>query len=882
MYGTLAGYGGYETLNIFLDNIEVISSGNYAGGVFGYCRNDSVVEQKNINITNSDITGNQFVGGITGYSHEIGLTNNNVTNTNINGTSYVGGMAGRKYVTDAYRCNNNTIINCTITGSGSEIGGLNGYSESYEEDVLIKNSKIYGATTDSDNVGGVLGSLSYRIWRARVINCEVVSLGNSVGGVAGYDAFGNGIHAPERCYVENTKVEGRSKVGGLVGEIRDGNLIYCTVNAEVNATLHTAGGILGYIDNTDMTEVLYLIRMNNNSVLNSNISAPTKVGGLVGDVSKDLLSDLGFYINNYVHAYIESEDTESVSMGVGGAKTNNSSITNTYVYKYSQINGDYVYASNDTYEEKQYLVEEDLKLESTYRSKLSWGETFNYESLKNNKYPIPTNITDVEGIDLPTDPEIVDLNSLDNKNDNEADTSENSISTQNIEALPEIIVYPISINEINIDFSNITDNTSFTCYINGSEIDTIDLTEKTYTFEYNFIDILEIVVTNGIDDETITINPSEIRSEISLVGDNYAYLIGKNLYINGELQSGEYVNVYEGYALNTSGQAIDLATNEIVNSNITEVKLEEASEPLHTYEYKGSSIEVYGTYSKIDGNIKSQIYNVRSGKLSAISNDLDMKIDNYIVDQYNDKEYQTILTNSGEIVDLKEQLQYPNNFLSRNIKQIVQNSNAENTDMMVIYNTGKVIVFNYVNGNVIYETEEQADSGLANYITGSINSIWSDYEDKQSEYARSKALIAKLTEMPIEEVLNEVEENTNNADTNNSVESINNIITNNINSSITNNTANKNEESYITVYNGETGEYEVYSETEILEGIEEDPVSETEKIKENGLESIYNYEKEEETGTKVNGAIIVVSIIGIAIISLIILRKLIYRNNTKK
>ena len=87
----------------------------------------------------------------------------------------------------------------------------------------------------------------------------------------------------------------------------------------------------------------------------------------------------------------------------------------------------------------------------------------------------------------------------------------------------------------------------------------------------------------------------------------------------------------------------------------------------------------------------------------------------------------------------------------------------------------------------------------------------------------------------------------------------------------------------ITVYNENTGEYEVYSEDEILNGEEENPVSETEKIKQNGLEGIYGYNaQQEETKPQANGAIIVVSIIGIAIIALVVLRKIILKNNKKQ
>ena len=722
----------------------------------------------------------------------------------------------------------------------------------------------------------------YYVFGVAVNNCKIISKGDIVGGISGWVGL-NGSHGPQYCYVYNSKIEGNSKVGGVIGEIRDGPVRNCMVDAQVIATSHTAGGVVGYMNNTNMTSAANIIQIYNNGVTASIITAPTKVGGLIGDISKDLIREPEYFYNNYVHAYLESENSENISMGIGGSKENNEAITNTYIYKYSQINGEYMNENIDTYTEEQYVYGEELKEETTYINKFDWKTEFTYTPLQNNKYPVPIYVenSEIEYISLPIDPEIVDINSLgndENEKDNTTEvTDENNILTQNIEALPEVTVYPISINEINIDFSNISENTSFTYYINEEEIETINLTEKTYTFEYNFKDQLEIVVTNEIDEETITINPSDIRSEISLIGDNYAYLIGNNLYINGELQSGEYVNVYSGYALNSYGQVLDILSKEVNNDEIVETSLEKSAKPLYTYEYNGKSIEVYGTYSKVNENVKLQIYNVRSGKLSALSNSLDMKIDNYIVDSYNEKEYQTILTNNGEIVDLKEQLQYPSNFLNRNVKQIVQNGHHDNTEMMVLYNTGKVLVFDYVNGNVIYETEEKADSGLANYITESINSIWNDYESKQTEYLRSRELIAKLVEMPIEEALNEVESNEINSSTSNIETSINISNTNDTSTS-----TNVNTDSYITVYNGDTGEYEVYSESEILEGSEEMPVSETEKIKENGLESIYNYEREEETGIKLNGAIIVIGIIAVAIISLVILRKLVYRNNKKK
>ena len=76
--------------------------------------------------------------------------------------------------------------------------------------------------------------------------------------------------------------------------------------------------------------------------------------------------------------------------------------------------------------------------------------------------------------------------------------------------------------------------------------------------------------------------------------------------------------------------------------------------------------------------------------------------------------------------------------------------------------------------------------------------------------------------------------------------------------------------------------YEIYSEDEIIKGNVETPVSETEKITQNGLEGIYGYNAKEETKSQTNGAIIVIAIITVAIIALFALRRIVVKNNTKK
>ena len=278
--GGLTGRANYNISNIDANNINITATGNYVGGILGYSNvsGSGYFRKEFINIINSNVTSEgNYVGGIIG--HSVGsvsniLTNSYVSNTNISGHNYVGGMAGYKYQTSAYNSYNNTVENCYIYGSGEYIGGLNGWNYGYEYYALVNNCGIYGTSVDSDYVGGIIGCHGLAIYSCKITDSEVISKGDSVGGVVGVSqSFG---HGPRYCYVENTTVEGRSKVGGITGEIQTGDLLYGSVNAKVIATSHTAGGLIGFMDNTNTSAIVNVIRIWDNSVNDITVISPTK------------------------------------------------------------------------------------------------------------------------------------------------------------------------------------------------------------------------------------------------------------------------------------------------------------------------------------------------------------------------------------------------------------------------------------------------------------------------------------------------------------------------------------------------------------------------------------------------------------------------------
>ena len=56
---------------------------------------------------------------------------------------------------------------------------------------------------------------------------------------------------------------------------------------------------------------------------------------------------------------------------------------------------------------------------------------------------------------------------------------------------------------------------------------------------------------------------------------------------------------------------------------------------------------------------------------------------NFIIDNYNGKEYETVLGTDGKLYDLKEKLTYPENFKNEDIKSIGNNLDTEEKEVEV-------------------------------------------------------------------------------------------------------------------------------------------------------------------------------------------------------
>ncbi len=200
-------------------------------GLFGYV---SYGEISDLKVSDSEISGNGYVGGLVGYNYYTTVTNCSYTGTITGAGSRVGGLTGQSYhssVTDCYSSG-------TVTGSGDYTGGLVGYN--------------YISSTISECYS----------------TCEVTGSGQYTGGLSGNSYQDSNI---ENCYCTGS-VSGSGNTGGFVGINYTSTISNCYNTGTVTGSGYTggfAGQNIGTIENsfynTETSGLTTAIGLNSNS-----------------------------------------------------------------------------------------------------------------------------------------------------------------------------------------------------------------------------------------------------------------------------------------------------------------------------------------------------------------------------------------------------------------------------------------------------------------------------------------------------------------------------------------------------------------------------------------------------------------------------------------
>ena len=147
---------GYTISNLYIGS----SGGNIANyqGLFGMINSNSLIQ--NLILSDSQITGKTFIGGIAGRSKGATIVGSIVKNVTLKGSSQVGGIA-------AHYSNIGNIISCivpsvnlTVTSPSGTLGGILGtYTSTIPNCYVLRSGRVFiGATNESNVVDAINNS----------------------------------------------------------------------------------------------------------------------------------------------------------------------------------------------------------------------------------------------------------------------------------------------------------------------------------------------------------------------------------------------------------------------------------------------------------------------------------------------------------------------------------------------------------------------------------------------------------------------------------------------------------------------------------------------------------------------------------------------------
>jgi hypothetical protein len=150
-------------------------------GFFGVVENSTI---KNLGLTNVNINGRQYTGGLSGRNISSTI-DSCFTTGSVTGTSYVGGLSGANFATNIRF----SYSNCNITGE-QHVGGLLGSTSQSQ----VRNSFSTGNVRGNSNVGGFVGwnaaSNDTRLCYSHGRVTRITGTHSAIGSFAGYNTSG--------------------------------------------------------------------------------------------------------------------------------------------------------------------------------------------------------------------------------------------------------------------------------------------------------------------------------------------------------------------------------------------------------------------------------------------------------------------------------------------------------------------------------------------------------------------------------------------------------------------------------------------------------------------------------------------------------------------
>jgi hypothetical protein len=196
-------WGSYDGQNHTIDGLYINRSGTDFIGLFGRLQSGTI---QNLGVTNVNITGKIYTGGLVGFCIENSPITNCYSTGIVHGYNTVGGLLGLLNESPA----SNSYSTVAVTGTDNYVGGLVGF---FFENASINNCYSTGSVSGDVQVGGLVGVIALT---------SAVNNSYSTGSVSGNESVGGLVGLNDLSTVSNsfwdTQTSGQSSSAGGTGK----------------------------------------------------------------------------------------------------------------------------------------------------------------------------------------------------------------------------------------------------------------------------------------------------------------------------------------------------------------------------------------------------------------------------------------------------------------------------------------------------------------------------------------------------------------------------------------------------------------------------------------------------------------------------------------
>lgn len=293
------------------------------------------------------------------------------------------------------------------------------------------------------------------------------------------------------------------------------------------------------------------------------------------------------------------------------------------------------------------------------------------------------------------------------------------------EGLPKVAAYASDVDMINIELDqDISESYNLIVMTKDRTLYDGPIDSRIKTFSYDFKDDLIIAISDGSASKQTVLAASELRKDIMVFGSNYGYITEHGYHVNNRKFEGDYIHIMNNKIIDSNGNVYNVESGELI-SRVTDFK-EMKSKPLYEFTYEDESINTYRGYSTVNESLLQDMQLlVKNNKLFTFDSvNMKAKYDGLILDKYGEQEYYTVLNDNGKLTDLGMSLKYPASFKNEQISAITNTINSTIPIMLVRYESGNLVAFNYLTGEVIEVEGMKKAESLFDFVEGYISGLF--------------------------------------------------------------------------------------------------------------------------------------------------------------